>query len=62
MADISNEQVAATLVSGILASGPAYLVGQDPYKQVGIAVDSYNECLMQLRKIPKGEPPKVARM
>ncbi len=62
MADFSNEQVAATLVSGIMAASGARLTGANPDKQASIAIHVYQECLMQLTKIPKGKPPKVARM
>ncbi len=45
-----------------MAAGGARLTGANPDKQASIAIHVYQECLMQLTKIPKGKPPKVARM
>ena len=48
MADFSNQQVAATLASGILAATTAYLADKNPDEQASRAIEVYKECLKQL--------------
>ncbi len=62
MEDFSIQQVAATVASGILATGGYNLETYPPEQQVGMAIHVYHECLKQLRQNPEGEPPIVARV
>ena len=49
MAYITNEDIAATLASGIVAAGAYDLRSLPPVDQAGVAVKIYRECLEQLR-------------